>query len=274
MSPREEVCFNMARVSANRMDHRVAHCAVRPYRHEMHPTRPFSRVAALASVLLAACDAPPPPELRIGLIGVFDGTAKNSSGLPARFAARMAVDELNASGGVIIGGVTHRLALVERETANRPEAAADAARALINLDSVDVVVGPQFSALAVAAGAVAEESRVPLVAPMASSPTVTDGRAFVTRLAFLDAEQGEVLARFAYDSLGMRRVGALYNAASDYGRGVVQLFGSAFTALGGRMVAAESYNIDDTGDQSAQIARLLAGAPDGVLLPNFSVNDS
>jgi len=240
----------------------------------MHPARLFPRVAALAALLLAACDAPPPPELRIGLIGVFDGSARNSSGLPARFAARMAVDELNASGGVIIGGVTHRLVLIERETANRPDAAADAARSLINLDSVDVVVGPQFSALAVAAGAVAEESRVPLVAPMASSPQVTDGRAFVTRLAFLDAEQGEILARFAYDSLGIRRVGALYNAASDYSRGIVELFGSAFTALGGRIVGVETYNIDDAGDQGAQIARLLAGAPDGVLLPNFSVRDS
>lgn len=240
----------------------------------MLPARRFSRVAALASLLLAACDAPPPPELRIGLIGVFDGTARNTSGLPARFAARMAVDELNASGGVIIDGVTHRVVLVERETANRPDAAADAARMLINLDSVDVVVGPQFSALAVAAGAVAEEAHVPLIAPMASSPNVTEGRAFVSRLAFLDAEQGEVLAHFAYDSLGMRRVGALFNAASEYSRGVVQLFGSTFTALGGQVVGIETYNIDDIGDQGTQIRRLLAGNPDGVILPNFSVQDS
>lgn len=236
--------------------------------------RLLSRMAALASVLLVACDAPPPPELRIGLIGVFDGTAKNSSGLPARFAARMAVDELNASGGVIIDGVTHRLVLIERESANRPDAAADAARTLISLDSVDVVVGPQFSQLAVAAGAVAEEAHVPLIAPMASSPKVTEGRDFVTRLAFLDAEQGEVLARFAYDSLGLRRVGALVVAASDYGRGVAHLFGRTFEALGGRIVGLETYNIDDVEDQGAQIARLLAGKPDGVLLPNFSIRDS
>lgn len=231
-------------------------------------------VPAVASLLLAACDAPPPPELRIGLIGVFDGTARNSSGLPAQQAARMAVDELNASGGVIIDGVSHKITLVERNSANRPDAAAAAARALINLDSVDVVVGPQFSPLAVAAGAVAEESHVPLVAPMASSPKVTEGRIFVTRLAFLDAEQGEVLARFAYDSLGMRRVGTLFNAASEYSRGVVQLFGSTFTALGGRLLPIETYNVDDAGDQGVQIQRLLAGNPDGILLPNFTVRDS
>lgn len=230
--------------------------------------------AVLASSLLSGCDAPPPPTLRIGLIGVFDGTARNSSGLPARDAARMAVDELNAAGGVIVGGVSHRVVLIERESANRPDAAAAAARALINLDSVDVVIGPQFSQLAVAAGAVAEEAHVPLIAPMASSPTVTEGRQYVTRLAFLDAEQGEVLARFAYDSLGIRRVGTLLNAASDYGRGVVKLFSTTFEALGGRMIPVETYNVDDVGDQREQIVRLLAGKPDGVLLPNFSVRDS
>jgi branched-chain amino acid transport system substrate-binding protein len=229
---------------------------------------------AVSPLLLTACETPPAPELRIGLIGVFEGSAKNSSGLPAQNAARMAVDELNASGGALINGVNYRLTLVERATANRPDAAAAAARALINLDSVDVLVGPQFSALAVAAGAVAEESQIPLVAPMASSPKVTEGRAYVTRLAFLDAEQGEVLARFAFDSLQLRRTAALFNAASDYSRGVVDLFSRTFVGLGGRVVQVETFNIDDPGDQREQIERIMQNSPDAVLLPNFSVRDS
>lgn len=236
--------------------------------------RPPRRALALLSLIVTGCTAPVDPELRIGLIGVFEGTARTSSGLPARMAARMAVDELNAAGGVLIGGVQHRVTLLDRETANRADAAAAAARALINLDSVDVLVGPQFSGLANAAGAVAESSQIPLVAPMASSPTVTAGRRFITRLAFLDADQGNALARFAYDSLAIRRTGVLFNAASEYGRGVVELFSRTFTALGGRIVGIETYNVDDPVNQDAQIRRLLAGAPDAILLPNFSVRDS
>jgi branched-chain amino acid transport system substrate-binding protein len=236
------------------------------------------RLSSCAFILLTVayigCDAPRDPEVRIGLIGVFEGNARTSSGMPARMGARMAVDELNAAGGVVIGGVRHRLTLLDRETANRPDAAAAAARGLINLDSVDVLVGPQFSGLAIAAGAVAEASQIPLVAPMASSPAVTEGRSYVTRLAFLDADQGNALARFAYDSLGLRRTGVLFNAASQYGRGVVELFSRTFTALGGRMVGIETYNVDDPEDQRAQIMRLLAGNPDAILLPNFSVRDS
>lgn len=194
--------------------------------------------------------------------------------MPARLAARMAVDELNATGGALIDGVSHRLVLIERETANRPDAAAAAARALINLDSIDVLVGPQFSPLAIAAGAVAEESQVPLVAPMASSPKVTAKRSYVMRLAFLDADQGEVLARYAFDSLGLRRTAALFSAASEYSRGVVELYGRTFTARGGRMVGVATYHVDDVGDQGMQIRQLMRNAPDAVLLPNFSVRDT
>lgn len=228
----------------------------------------------VASLLASCASPPPPPALRIGLIGVFDGPARHSSGMPARLAARMAIDEINATGGALIDGVSHRLILIERETPNRPDAAAAAARALITLDSVDVLVGPQFSALAIAAGAVAEESQVPLVAPMASSPQVTTGRSYVMRLTFLDADQGEVLARYAFDSLGRRRTAALFPAASEHGRSMVERYGRTFTTRGGRMLAADTYHINDTGDQAAQIQRLMREAPDAVLLPDFSLGDS
>ncbi len=74
--------------------------------------------------------------------------------------------------------------------------------------------------------------------------------------------------------MGLRRAGVLYNAASDYGRGIIELFGRTFTALGGRIVGTEQYNIDDPGDQQPQIMRLLAQQPDAIVLPNFSVRDS
>ena len=156
---------------------------------------------SLAVASIVGCKARPEPEFRIGLIGVFTGSLANSSGIPARRGATLAVETLNAAGGIRINGVLHRVVLLDRESESRPDAAASVARALINLDSADVIIGPQGSALALAAGAVAEASAVPLVTPMSSSPQVTAGRRLVTRLAFLDAFQGEVLARFAYDSL-------------------------------------------------------------------------
>lgn len=237
----------------------------------MKPARAFGWLMAL---FLTACTETPPAVLRVGLIGVFEGTAAQSSGQPASQGARLAVREINAAGGVRINGVPHTLLLIEKSIAPRPDAAASAARALINLDSVDVIIGPQFSGLALAAGAVAEASSVPLIAPMASSPSVTTDRAFVTRLAFVDPMQGEVLARFAYDSLGLRRTAALFNVASGYGREIIRLYSRTFTALGGTFTDSATWNADEGHDQRAQIVQLLKGQPDAVLLPNFTTRDS
>jgi branched-chain amino acid transport system substrate-binding protein len=226
------------------------------------------------ALVLLGCEPRRPPEFRVGLIGVMDGTTGRSSGFPARRGAQIAVAELNAAGGVLIGGRAHTVVLVERETAPRPEAAAQAARGLINLDSVDVIVGPQMSSLAVTAGAVAEASLVPMITPLASSPLVTAGRQMVTRLAFVDAFQGEVLARFAAESLAIRRVALLSDAASPYAREITRIFRQTFEGLGGEIVRTEEFDADDPADQRPQIRRIVSARPDAILLPSFVVHDS
>lgn len=228
----------------------------------------------LAALAATACRPEPPAEFRIGLVGVFEGPMAFASGLPGRHGAQLAVDELNRAGGVRIAGRVHRVVLVERETAPRPDAAATVVRALINLDSVDVIVGPQTSNLAVTAGAVAEASEVPMITPMASNPLVTADRRMVTRLAFVDAFQGEVLARFAAESLGVRRAAALHAASSEYGREITRLFRETFEDLGGTMTRVETFNADEGNEHSAELRRIVATRPDAILLPSFVVHDS
>lgn len=231
-------------------------------------------VAAAGLALLGACRPTPPAELRLGLIGIYDGPARLSSGLPAQQGAALAARELNAAGGVVIQGVPHRVVIVDKGTAARPDAAASVARELVNLDSVDAIIGPQTSSLAEAAGAVAEASDVPLIAPMASAAPVTAGRTMVTRLAFLDAVQGRVLADFAFDSLRLRRVAAIHNAASSYGRDIVGLFTRQFADRGGVVTSVETYDADAPETRQAALRRAAAGRPAAILMPNFSVRDS
>jgi branched-chain amino acid transport system substrate-binding protein len=223
---------------------------------------------------LGACARETPDEFRVGLIGVHEGPMAGSSGIPGRRGAELAVAQLNAEGGVLIAGRRHRVVLYERETENRPDAAALAARALINLDSIDVLVGPQTSTLAIAAAPVAEVSEIPMIAPMASNPAVTAGRRMVVRLAFVDAFQGDVLARFAYDSLGVRRAAALHDAGSPYGRDITRLFRETFEARGGEIVHTETFDADDPRDHAPQLRRILEERPDAILLPSFVVHDS
>lgn len=232
------------------------------------------RLVVAGLVAAVACRPSPAAAFRVGLIGNFDGIDSIVSGLPARAGAALAAEQLNAAGGVIIAGVPHRVEIVDRATEDRPGGAASVARALVNLDSVDVLVGPQYSDLAAAAGAVAEDAEVPMIAPMASSADVTLGRMFVNRLAYVDAVQGRLLARFARDSLGLRRVAAMRMAASDYGRNVGAWFAAEFARAGGATVLDVTFDADDPSSRRRAVRRVLDARPEGVLLLSLEGADT
>jgi branched-chain amino acid transport system substrate-binding protein len=233
------------------------------------------RVSAFALIaLLAGCAPKPLPKVRIGLLALISSDFAVQSGVPSQQGAQMAVDDINALGGVDIAGRKLQVKLTVRDYEPRPDAAAIGARALINLDSVDAIVGPQMSVYAVTAASVAEDSHVPMIAPMASNPAVTLGRHYVFRLAFLDPFQGEMLARYAAENLHARRAAVLYDVGNAYGRDITALFRATFEQAGGKMVAAETFTSDQSTDFRPQLRRILAANPDVLLLPNYSAVDS
>lgn len=244
----------------------------RPFR-EAAPVRPLLwGVLGACALFVGSCRPSPPAAFRIGLIGSFDGLDSVMSGEPALKGAELAVEELNTAGGLTIAGVSHRVVLIAKPTADRPDAAASVARSLVNFDSVDVLVGPQYSSLASAAGAVAEDAEVPMIAPMASAADVTRGRTFVNRLAFVDAVQGRVLARFVFDSLRLRRVAAMHKASMAYGRDVVRQFADEIRRLGGDVTVA-TFD-EDPASRGRAVRRVHQARPGALLLPTLEGPDT
>ncbi len=230
------------------------------------PPRRSSLAPAVLAVLLAAC-RPEPGEIRVGLLATFTGPYRDISGQPTRDGAHLAVAE---AGTLTIGGRPYRVRLVERDFADRADAATGAARSLINQDSVVALIGPQFSRHAIPVAVVAEDARVLMISPMSSNPEVTADRRYVFRLAFLDDIQADVLARFALGDLGARRAAVLYDITSAYSRGLAEQFRDVFAVGSGRVVAFESYTADRAGAIEPQIRRIAASAPDVLFLPNFA----
>ncbi len=234
-------------------------------------------VTSVALLLLAAsagCRTDSNRPIRIGLLALLSGDMASASGIPSKQGAELAVADINGRGGVMVNGRARQLQLVVRDYDARPDAAATAARALINLDSVDVVIGPQFSAHAISAGGVAEDAHVPLIAPMASNPAVTAGRSYVFRLAYLDPFMGQMLATYAREDLKATRAAVLYDVATAYGRDISELFSKTFAAAGGRMVASETFTSDQKVDFRRQLRAIAATDPEVLLLPNSSAVDS
>ena len=202
------------------------------------------------------------------MLATLTGIDPETSGRPTVEGAELAAAEANASGGVTIDGVAHRVTLVIKDDGARPDSATAATRALINLDHVDALVGPQISTMAIPASVVAEAAEIPMISPMSSAAATTEGKRYVFRLAFLDSLQGEVVARFAVDVMKARRAAVLFDIAVAYSEGLAAQFKESFEARGGRVVAYESFTTDAGESFTEQAGRIQAASPDILYLPN------
>src|SRR5215472_4717358 len=183
------------------------------------------------------------------------GTA--SFGVEMKNAVELAVDEQNPAGGVLGGRVETRAFDDEAS-----DAKGQAAAALLCQDpQVLAVVGHVNSNVSVTASSVYAGCDLAMLTAMSSSPGVTErGLPNVFRLTNRDDHKGPGLAAYLYRKAGKRRA-VVVDDQTAYGKGLADLFASAFTALGGTVVARPTVRVGDRDFQA-----LLASLP-----PNFDV---
>jgi branched-chain amino acid transport system substrate-binding protein len=121
------------------------------------------------------------------------GALSDPIGEPMRRAARLAVAEINAAGGVR----GRRLELLERDDYASPDSAVRIAAELYGSDVV-AVVGHLFSGPTLAAAPIYNSGTAPLVAisPSSSAPEVSGAGPYTFRLCPSDLAHGDALARW------------------------------------------------------------------------------
>jgi branched-chain amino acid transport system substrate-binding protein len=188
----------------------------------------------VASLILGAyaCNFSHEP-IRIGLAG----SLSDPVGLPMKRAAELAVEEINASGG--ISG--RPLELIERDDYADPDSAVFVATDLYEA-GVSAVIGHLFSGPTLAAAPVYNGGTDPVAAisPSSSSPDVSTAGDYTFRICPSDLAHGMALARWVHDTLHLDR-GAILYLNDQYGRGVRQTFVREFTRRGGELVAIDPY---------------------------------
>ena len=140
-----------------------------------------------------------------------------------------------------------------RDSAGRPERAAQAVRDLAREEGVAAIVGPLLSGECEAAAAAAEEEGIPLLALTARQEVARD-RSHVFRIRTEPVEETETLVEHAMGDLGARRFAILY-PRDRYGRGLRRLFWDAVERRGGEVVGVASYDPEatDFGDSIRQL---------------------
>ncbi|HEY1791410.1 MAG TPA: ABC transporter substrate-binding protein [Opitutaceae bacterium] len=218
----------------------------------------------LLPLLVLACAAHAAEPVRIGFFMSITGRDA-SFGEASLNGARVAVDAINAAGGVLGRPVE----FVVEDNRSLDGESATAAKKLISRDRVVALVGECASSRTLEAAAVAQAARVPLVSPASTSPRVTRVGDEIFRVCFTDAFQGRVLASFAYGR-GLRRAALLVDAGAPYSVGLADAFARNFRALGGRITGDEKYASADI-DFRAQLTALRSAHPDALVVPGYYV---
>jgi len=188
-------------------------------------------------------------------------------GNESRDGALLAVEEINASGGLL----GKKLSLISEDDEGNAEKTVNAFTKLTTRDKVSLIIGSSTSGPTQAISTLAQRNKVVLISPSATNINVTNAGDYIFRTCFIDPFQGVVGADFAFDILGSRTAVILYDAGADYNTGLAESFRDQFIALGGQITAYEAYQSGDV-DFNAQVTRIRATNPDVVYLPNY-LND-
>ncbi|MDI3480987.1 MAG: branched-chain amino acid transport system substrate-binding protein [Tepidanaerobacteraceae bacterium] len=206
-------------------------------------------------------------ELKIGVSAPLTGDLA-ATGASTKNAVLLAEEEINSSGGIKVNGKMMKVKFIIEDDENKPETTATVFQKLISQDRVLAIIGSQASKCSNAGAPIAESNKIPQITPWSTNPNVTKDRKYVFRACFIDPFQGKAVALFAYNKLGAKKAAVLYDIASDYNKGIAEVFRDEFSNLGGQIVAFETYNTKDT-DFSAQLTKIKATNPDVLFLPNY-----
>lgn len=146
--------------------------------------------------------------------------------------------------------------------------AANAMSRLIEKNKVIAVIGEMISGDTMAGGPIAEKAKIPVVSPTATNPLVTQGKKYVFRVCFIDPVQGDVAAKYAFNTLKAKKAALIVDKSQDYCVGLAKFFKDAFTKLGGKIVA-ETYCVTEDKDFSAQLSTIKPTNPDVIYAPNY-----
>lgn len=200
--------------------------------------------------------------IKIGVIGSVTGDNK-AWGDDELEGAKMAVEEINAAGG--IDG--KKVEMLTGDSGSKPEQAKTAADKLVS-DGVVGIVGEVSSGNTIQIAKSAFPKAIPVVAVGATKTTLTDEGTHVVRVCYTDDFQGPVMAQFAFEQLNLKKVGVITDNKLPYSQGLSKSFSDQFKKLGGEIVGEVFYE-SPTSDFQGQITEIKAKNPDGLFLSGY-----
>ena len=230
----------------------------------------FLSAAALAtSLFLTGCNqsAPTPGAggavIKVGEFASLTGS-EATFGQSSHQGTQLAIDELNASGGVL----GKQLKLITEDNQSQAGQSSTVVRKLISSDGVVAILGEVASSRSLEAAPICQQNKIPMISPSSTNPKVTETGDYIFRVCFIDPFQGTVMANFGRKTLKLNSAAVLSDVKSDYSIGLAKFFKEGFVANGGTIIAEQKYSGGDK-DFNAQLTAIKAAKPDGIFVPGY-----
>lgn len=238
----------------------------------------FAPLAIAAAVALAACGkkeepakkeaakaaaaAPAEQVVKIGHVAPLTGPIAHL-GKDNENGARMAVDEINAAGGIKLGDKVIKLELVAEDDKADPKEGTLVAQKLVDAGVV-AVVGHLNSGTSIPASKIYADANVTQISPSATNPKYTEqGFKTTFRVVANDNQQGAVLANYAATEMKAKTI-AIVDDRTAYGQGLADVVEKVAKEKGLKVVARE-FATDKTTDFNAILTKIRAAKPDVVM---------
>lgn len=213
-------------------------------------------VLSVLAIVAIACDGDDGDPLRIGVMESVTGPGETYGNVAVQ-AKQMAVDEINAAGG--ING--RMLELIVEDSKCNAQDAITAYNKLTDVDNVKIILGTSCSGAMLGAAPLAEAEGVVMFSGLATNPDIAEAGDYIFRTSMSDAQLGIDTGNLLWDD-GIRRL-ATINETTDYAEGVRRESVAQFMKRGGAVVAEERYS-GDTTDFRSQLTKLINANPDAI----------
>lgn len=198
--------------------------------------------------------------IKLGGIGPLTGGAA-VYGIAAANGAKIAVDEINALGGI-------QFELNFQDDEHDAEKSVNAYNVLKDW-GMQILVGTVTTTPGIAVSAEAFEDRIFALTPSASSPAVVEGKDNIFQMCFTDPNQGIASAQYIQDKNLATKVAIIYNNADAYSTGIYEKFVSEANAKNLEVVSTTTFTDDTANDFSVQLTEAQKAGADLIFLPIY-----